>query len=86
MYWWTAILNIKNDLSDMMSIYPIVCIQLPFVQFSVLCYKFVFDQKQNVRAFIIILGVTMKAVAFESQPEINGLAEKLRIFFVINLL
>ena len=33
------------------------------------CYyvtSFVFYQKQNVRAFIIILGVTMKAVAFES--------------------
>ena len=27
---------------------------------------FVFYQKQNVRAFIIILGMTMKAVAFES--------------------
>ena len=27
---------------------------------------FVFYQKQNVRAFNIILGVTMKAVAFES--------------------
>ena len=50
----------------MMSIYPIVRIQLLFVQFSLLCYKFVFYQKQNVRAFIIILGVTMKAVAFEN--------------------
>ena len=44
--------------------------------------SFVFYQKQNVRAFIIILGVTMKAVAFESQPEINGFVEKLVIFFV----
>ena len=34
----------------------------------------------TVRAFIIILGVTMKAVAFESQPEINGFVEKLVIF------
>ena len=31
-----------------------------------------FIKKQNVRAFIIILGVSMKAVAFESLPEING--------------
>ena len=72
----------------MMSIYPIVRIQLLFLQFSLcyvmimlcyvmlcynyvmLCYNyvmsFVFYQKQNVRPFIIILGVTMKAVAFES--------------------
>ena len=42
--------------------------------------SFVFYQKQNVRAFIIILGVTMKAVVFESQPEINGFVEK-RDFF-----
>ena len=28
--------------------------------------SFVFHQKQNVRAFIIVLDVTMKAVAFES--------------------
>ena len=27
-------------------------------------------------AFIIILGVTMKAVAFESYPEINGFVEE----------
>ena len=45
--------------------------------------SFVLYQKQNVRAFIIILGVTMKAVAFESQPEINGFVEKLEIFFDI---
>ena len=51
----------------MMSIYPIVRIQLSFVQFSLLCYEFcILSKKQNVRAFIIILGVTMKAVAFES--------------------
>ena len=43
--------------------------------------SFAFYQKQNVRAFIIILGMTMKAVAFESQPEINGFVEKLVIFF-----
>ena len=51
----------------MTSIYPIVRIHFSFVQFSLLCYEFfVFYQKQNVRAFIVILGVTMKAVAFES--------------------
>ena len=52
----------------MMSICPIVHIQLSFVQFSLFYYvtSFVFYQKQNVRAFTIILGVTMKAVAFES--------------------
>ena len=44
--------------------------------------SFVFYQKQNVRAFIIILGVTMKTVAFESLSEINGFVEKLMIFFV----
>ena len=50
----------------MMSIYPIVNIELSFVHFSLLCYEFVFYQKQNVRSFIMIVGVTMTAVAFES--------------------
>ena len=50
----------------MMSIYPIVRMQLSFVQFYYHVMSFVFYQKQNVRAFIIILGVAMKAVAFES--------------------
>ena len=49
-----------------MSINPIVRIQLSFVQFHYYVTSFEFYQKQNVRAFIIILGVTMKAVAFES--------------------
>ena len=40
----------------------------------------VFYQKENVRAFIIILGVTMKAVAFEIKPEINGFVEKFMFF------
>ena len=40
----------------------------------------VFYQKQNVRAFIIILGVTLKAVAFESLSGMNGFVEKLVIF------
>ena len=30
---------------------------------------------------MVILGVTMKAVTYESQPEINGFMEKLVIFF-----
>ena len=47
--------------------------------------SFIFDQKQNVRAFIIVLGMTMKAVAFKSLPEINRFVKKLVIFFVINL-
>ena len=38
--------------------------------------SFVFFQKQNVRAFSIVLGVTMKAVGFESYPEVNGFIEK----------
>ena len=38
--------------------------------------SFVFFQKQNVRAFIIVLGVTMKAVGFESYPEVNGFIKK----------
>ena len=56
--------------------------------FSFHCYvtSFVFYQKLNVRAFIIILGVTMKKTAFESYPETNGFVEKLVIFLVINLL
>ena len=47
-----------------MSICPIVRIQLSFFHYYVT--SFVFHQKQNLRAFIIILGVTMKAVAFEN--------------------
>ena len=50
---------------------------MSFVQFLLLCYEFVFYQKQNVRAFVINLGVTITAVAFESQPEINEFVEKL---------
>ena len=46
--------------------------------------SFVFYQKQNVRGFIIILGMIMKAVAFESyiinEPVINGFVKKLVIF------
>ena len=49
----------------MMSIYPIVRIQLSFVQFSLLCYEFCILSKTE-RAFNIVLGVTKKAVAFES--------------------
>ena len=45
-----------------------------------------FIKKQNVRAIIIILGVTMKAVAFKSQPEVNGFVEKFVVFFVINVM
>ena len=60
----------------MMSIYPTARVKLSFVEFSLLCYEFC--QKQNVRAFIIILGVTLKAVAFESYSEINGFVQ---IFF-----
>ena len=45
-----------------------------------------FIKKEHLRAFIIILGVTMKAVAFKSLPEINGFVGKLEIFFMINLL
>ena len=50
-----------------------------------LCY-YVFYQKQNVRAFIIILGMISKAGTFESLPETNGFVEKLVIFFVTNTL
>ena len=53
----------------------------------VFCKEFcILSTKQNVIAFIIILGVTMKAVTFESQPEINGFVDKFVIFLVINLL
>ena len=50
-----------------------------------LCY-YAFYQKQNVRAFIIILGMISKAGTFESLPETNGFVEKLVIFFVTNTL
>ena len=51
-----------------MSIYPIVRMQLLFVQFSLLCYEFCIlsKKKQNVIAFIIVLGVPIRAVALES--------------------
>ena len=42
--------------------------------------SFAFYQKHNVRAFIIILGVTMKIVAFKNLPEINGFVKKVLIF------
>ena len=70
----------------MMSVDLIVLIQLSFVQFSSLCYEFCLLSKTECRASIVILGMTMKAVAFESQPEINRFVEKLVIFFVISLL
>ena len=60
----------------MMSFYPIVCIQLSFVQFQLYVPSFVFYQKENVRAFITILGVTMK-----SETEQNAFVEKLAVFF-----
>ena len=47
--------------------------------------SFVFYEKQNVRAFNIILDVTMKEVAFESWPEIKGFIVKIAIIFLINL-
>ena len=50
----------------MMSIYPIVGIHLSLFSFHYFVTSLVFYQKQNVRAFIVILGATMKAVAFES--------------------
>ena len=43
--------------------------------------SFAFYQKQNVKGFIIILGVIMKAVVFESKPVTNGFFKKLVIFF-----
>ena len=51
-----------------MSIYPIVRVYTIFVSsvFIIMLQILLFYQKQNVRAFIIILGVTMKAVAFKS--------------------
>ena len=42
--------------------------------------SFAFYQKHNIRAFIIILGVTMKIAAFKNLPEINGFVKKLLIF------
>ena len=38
--------------------------------------SFVFYQKQNLGAFIIISDVAAKAVSFESWPEINGYGDK----------
>ena len=60
--------TLQSNRSQM--IYPIVRIPFSFlqlVQFSLLCKEFcILSKKPNVKAFIIILGVTMKAVAFES--------------------
>ena len=38
--------------------------------------RILYFSKNNVRAFIIVLGITMKAVGFESYPEVNGFVEK----------
>ena len=40
-----------------------------------------FIKNQDVREFIIIFGVTLKAAALKSQPEINGFVEDLVIFY-----
>ena len=51
----------------MTPIYFIVCIQLSFVQFSIWRYEFYdFIKYKMYEHFFIIVGVTMKAVAFES--------------------
>ena len=50
----------------MMFIYPLSVHNCRLFNFHYYVTSFAFYQKQNVRAFIIILGVTMKAVAFES--------------------
>ena len=47
--------------------------------------SFVFYEKQNVRAFNIILDVNMKEVTFESWPEIKGFVVKIVIIFLISL-
>ena len=54
--------------------------------FIIMLQALYFIKKEHLRAFIIILGVTMKAVAFKSLPEINGFVGKLEILFMINLL
>ena len=46
----------------MMSICPIVHILLLLVHVT----SFLFYQKQNVRAFVVILDMTMKAVSLET--------------------
>ena len=50
----------------MMLIYPLCVYNCRLFSFHYYVTNFVFYQKQNVRAFFTILGVTMKAVAFES--------------------
>ena len=72
----------------MMFYHIIWCPSIPLCVYNCRLFSFhyyvtslLFYQKQNVRAFIIILGVTIKAVAFDSSPEINGFVEKLVIFY-----
>ena len=57
----------------MMFYHIILCPLIPLCVYNCCLFSFhyyvtsfVFYQKQNVRAFIIILGVNMKAVTFES--------------------
>ena len=57
-----------------------------FVQFSMLCYEFwQFYQKMLNWGFILILGVTVRAVAFESYPKIYGYVELIVIIFATSL-
>ena len=68
----------------MMSIYLVVHVQ--FSVFIIMLQILYFIKKQNVRAFIIILGKAKEAAIFKSQPETDGIVEKILICFVINLL
>ena len=52
----------------MMSIYPIVCIKLSFVQFSLLCYEFCILSKTECKSIYYHFR--------RDQPEINGFVEK----------
>ena len=62
----------------MMSIYPIMRIQLLFVQFSLLCYKFFILSKTESKSIYYHFRGN-----HESKPEISGFVEKLLIFFGI---
>ena len=63
--------------------YTIVVCSVFIIMLRVL--YFIKKTQQNVIAFIIVLGVPIRAVAFESELEINGFAEKLVIFFMIRV-
>ena len=65
----------------MMAIYPVMRIQLSFIQFSLLCCEFCILSKTESKSIYYHFRRD-----HESNPEMNGFVKKLMTFFVINLL